>query len=409
MLSLTRELDLGAVIVGKQKTSQFASGADPWEWTDVQPPFNPRGDGYLTCSASSAGGACAVAAYDWLDYSIGTDTGQSVRRPAAVAGVFGNRPSQGLMSTDGVMPISFATDTLGVFSRDPVRWAYFAEKWYTPSLYQNRSATGLPMLQEYPYGSDHVDIPSRILYTTDYLPMQNPKAEALLQGVIQNLKHHFNMSVEPFSFSVSIDSLSVPGVQNLTTYLDQLAVLWEYDQLVAFADPFLEKYAAKFNGSYPPLDRPNRESFRAPAPTASRHSNALAARANFTQAWQDHVFGRQTEQKCSDSIVIYDIGGGGVPSFREHNLNLDQGSRFLAASGLGKMGGDMCSFVGCADFTVPIGQVPYYSNTTFEEVYVPVTVSMVVRRGCDAVLFGLVKKMAGLGMLNGVKAGKDAF
>lgn len=82
-------LDLGGVVVGKQKLAQFASGADPWGWQDEQYPFNPRGDGWLTCSASSSGGGCSIAAYDWLDYAIGSDTGSSMRRPAAVSGTYG--------------------------------------------------------------------------------------------------------------------------------------------------------------------------------------------------------------------------------------------------------------------------------------------------------------------------------
>ncbi len=87
--SIQRIIDLGGVIVGKYKLAQFASGANPWDWQDEHYPFNPRGDGWLTCSASSSGGGCSVAAYDWLDYAIGTDTGSSMRRPAAVAGVYG--------------------------------------------------------------------------------------------------------------------------------------------------------------------------------------------------------------------------------------------------------------------------------------------------------------------------------
>ncbi|OHF02290.1 hypothetical protein CORC01_02283 [Colletotrichum orchidophilum] len=68
--SIQRIIDLGGTVVGKQKTSQFASAAHAWEWTDVYYPQNPRGDGYLSCSASSAGGACSIAAYDWLDFAI---------------------------------------------------------------------------------------------------------------------------------------------------------------------------------------------------------------------------------------------------------------------------------------------------------------------------------------------------
>jgi len=67
------KIDLGGVIVGKFKTAQFAAGENPWNWIDVHYPFNPRGDGYLTCSGSSSGGGCAIAAYDWLDFAVGTE------------------------------------------------------------------------------------------------------------------------------------------------------------------------------------------------------------------------------------------------------------------------------------------------------------------------------------------------
>ncbi|KAL4964191.1 amidase family protein [Aspergillus stella-maris] len=402
--SVQRLIDLGAVIVGKQKTAQFASAADPWDWADYQSPFNPRGDGYLTCSSSSAGGGCAIAAYDWLDYSIGSDTGQSVRRPAAVAGVFGNRPSQGLMSTDGVMPITYSTDTLGVLCRDPLKWAHFAKHWYTPKLYQNQSMTHLPALNEVKGGL----FPSRLLYAIDYLPLQNPKAETILQNFIGNLTTHFNMTVEHFNFSSSIESLAVPNVQDLTALTNQLNILWTYDQLTDVVPPFVQTYKSQFT-SYPPLDNPNRVSFRQPAPTAKEHALALSARANFSQAWEDLAFGPQTIQQCSGSIFLYDIGSGGLPSFREKNLNEDTGAAFLSEAGSVHAGGNICSFIGCADFTVPIGQVEYFSNVTFEKVNVPVTVSVAVRRGCDKALFEFVEGLVGAGVLRGVKTGVDAF
>ena len=68
-------LDLGFVVVGKVKTTQFADSEWPTcDWVDYHGPFNPRGDGYLTTSGSSAGSAAAVAAYAWLDFALGTDS-----------------------------------------------------------------------------------------------------------------------------------------------------------------------------------------------------------------------------------------------------------------------------------------------------------------------------------------------
>jgi hypothetical protein len=68
-------LELGFVVVGKVKTTQFADSEWPTcDWVDYHAPFNPRGDGYLTTSGSSAGSAAAVATYSWLDFALGTDS-----------------------------------------------------------------------------------------------------------------------------------------------------------------------------------------------------------------------------------------------------------------------------------------------------------------------------------------------
>ncbi|CAO2185168.1 unnamed protein product [Urochloa humidicola] len=66
---------------------------------------------------SSSGSAVAVAA-KLVDFALGTDTGGSVRVPAAYCGIFGLRPSHGLVSTENVTPMSQMFDTVGWFARD---------------------------------------------------------------------------------------------------------------------------------------------------------------------------------------------------------------------------------------------------------------------------------------------------
>ena len=68
-------LDLGAVIVGKTKMCSFAAGENPLDWIDFHCPFNPRGDQYQNPGSSSAGAAASLAGYPWLDFSVGTDSG----------------------------------------------------------------------------------------------------------------------------------------------------------------------------------------------------------------------------------------------------------------------------------------------------------------------------------------------
>ena len=69
-----RLIDAGAHVVGKTHLSSLAMMEHPTQSVDYQAPFNPRGDGYLITGGSSGGSAAAVAAYDWLDIAIYSDS-----------------------------------------------------------------------------------------------------------------------------------------------------------------------------------------------------------------------------------------------------------------------------------------------------------------------------------------------
>lgn len=100
----------GAVIVGKTHTHQFAYGPTG-DVAHVGPARNPRDLARMT-GGSSSGSAAAVAA-GLLPAALGTDTGGSVRIPAALCGIVGLRPTQGAVSTAGVFPLSTSLDTVG--------------------------------------------------------------------------------------------------------------------------------------------------------------------------------------------------------------------------------------------------------------------------------------------------------
>ncbi|KAF3161108.1 hypothetical protein TWF788_002759 [Orbilia oligospora] len=123
-------ISLGAVIIGKTKTTQFANGETARDWIDFQCPFNPRADGYLDPAGSSTGSAVAVAGYDWVDFAVGTDSCGSIIWPAALQGVFGLRPTLGVSELEGVMPYSSVIDTMGFFARDIQNFQLLQEVWY---------------------------------------------------------------------------------------------------------------------------------------------------------------------------------------------------------------------------------------------------------------------------------------
>jgi len=80
-------------------------------------PVNPKAPGRIP-GGSSSGSAVAVAA-GLVDFALGTDTGGSVRVPSSYCGIFGFRPTHGLVSTDGVIPLAPSFDTVGWMARSP--------------------------------------------------------------------------------------------------------------------------------------------------------------------------------------------------------------------------------------------------------------------------------------------------
>ncbi|KAL6139251.1 hypothetical protein ACLB2K_064528 [Fragaria x ananassa] len=81
-------------------------------------PVNPCAPDRVPGGSSS--GSAGVVGADLADFSLGTDTGGSVRVPASYCGIFGFRPSHGAISTSGVTPMAQSFDTVGWFARDPV-------------------------------------------------------------------------------------------------------------------------------------------------------------------------------------------------------------------------------------------------------------------------------------------------
>ncbi|HVN42398.1 MAG TPA: amidase, partial [Steroidobacteraceae bacterium] len=104
----------GAIELGTLNMAEFALGPTGHNeyLGHCRNPWNPD---HIAAGSSSGGGA-AVAAR--LTYgSLGSDTGGSVRLPACVNGVLGLKPTYGWLSGHGMMPLSYAADTPGVFAR----------------------------------------------------------------------------------------------------------------------------------------------------------------------------------------------------------------------------------------------------------------------------------------------------
>lgn len=105
----------GGSLIGVNHMAEFAmspTGHNQWLGDGV----NPLDTDYCS-GGSSSGSAISVARGD-CDVSFGTDTGGSVRLPAAFCGLFGYKPTNGLFSQEGLIPLSDTLDTIGLLSRD---------------------------------------------------------------------------------------------------------------------------------------------------------------------------------------------------------------------------------------------------------------------------------------------------
>ena len=105
----------GCVVIGKTNLHEWAFGS-----TNMNHHYgtvrNPR-DRSRVAGGSSGGSAAAVAA-GACDWAVGSDTGGSIRIPAALCGIVGFKPTFGTIDTRGVVPLSFSLDTIGSLAPD---------------------------------------------------------------------------------------------------------------------------------------------------------------------------------------------------------------------------------------------------------------------------------------------------
>ncbi|MEO0249096.1 MAG: amidase [candidate division WOR-3 bacterium] len=107
-------LRAGCILLGKTNMHEFAFGA-----TNINPHFGPVCNPWnIRCiSGGSSGGSAASVISAQSIASLGTDTGGSIRIPAAACGCVGLKPSYGLVSLEGVIPLSPSLDHVGPLCR----------------------------------------------------------------------------------------------------------------------------------------------------------------------------------------------------------------------------------------------------------------------------------------------------
>jgi aspartyl-tRNA(Asn)/glutamyl-tRNA(Gln) amidotransferase subunit A len=137
---VARLREAGCVILGKSLSTEFALS----HFNTSRPmPVNPVDEVVERATGGSSCGSAAAMAAGYCGFSIGTDTGGSVRAPAALCGLVGFKPTAGLWSADGVFPLFKEFDTPGIFSTSAKDMAYIYEQLFGDTVFIDSGHTPL--------------------------------------------------------------------------------------------------------------------------------------------------------------------------------------------------------------------------------------------------------------------------
>jgi len=130
--------EAGAILLGKTNLHEFAYGV-----TTNNPHYGPTRNPWdlARIPGGSSGGSAAAVSAGLCFGSIGTDTGGSIRIPAALCGVVGVKPGVGRVSVEGVVPLSSRLDFVGPLARTVADAALLLD----PIFFRSKEEPGLPL------------------------------------------------------------------------------------------------------------------------------------------------------------------------------------------------------------------------------------------------------------------------
>ncbi|CAI6084958.1 unnamed protein product [Clonostachys chloroleuca] len=390
-LCVERLLDAGALIIGKAKTVQFASGEGARDWIDYQAPFNPRGDGYQDPECSSAGSATACSAYDWVDIALGTDTIGSIIGPAAHHGLFGLRPSLGSVPMLGIVPFSKQLDTVGPFTRT----ASLATK-----VMQVLTAADMTALQ---YLKN-----IQLLYPADMFGSL-PEYSTFTEPFIQQLEEFLGVKRVNVSIREKFKEQDIAGGKSIDEFLSQTAARIQLFDCYRSCAPFLDEYKKTFN----------KTAFADPyirfkwklgeKITQQQYEEAISQRDVLREWVLQKLIPKNSLNEVQSILIMPNGKTEELYRYRYDGRTLEEEA--ILKQGYGFKNSFLATLAGLPFFNVPVGQIPYISTVTETSEVIPGNIGLVGPKGSDIALLQLVEDFldAAPGLHSRVMTGARAF
>ena len=204
----------GAVLLGKLNMHEFAFGASS-AFSHFGPVRNPWNLAYSP--GGSSGGSAAAVAGQLCYAALGSDTGGSIREPAAYCGIVGLKPTYGRVSTSGAIPLSWSLDHLGPMTRTVSDAALLlkAIAGYDP---QDPGSTDVPV-PDYAAAIEGATAALRLGIPRDYFYENlHPDIQAAMETALAVLKKltRSQRDVAPFATDASYASVMEPYVAILS-------------------------------------------------------------------------------------------------------------------------------------------------------------------------------------------------
>ncbi|KAM7196770.1 amidase signature domain containing protein [Naviculisporaceae sp. PSN 640] len=420
-------LKQGAQVLGTTKLASLIAREEPMDAVDFQVPFNPRGDGYQSPAGSSSGSAAAIAADDFVDAAIGTDTTGSGRRPALLNGVWQFRPSHREVYLEGMVTVYPRFDTPCVFARDFAVLKHVAKVWNSlpdGSGTNNWDAKSAPddlvlhgteagfkagfdagFIAGFKAGAESAGKRYELVWLTEYLPIPNVDQMLLIVDFVADMQTCLGTSactLRKMSIKETWKQIHPEGTPaDLDEYLEDMVARTFYHGSYHSFREFREEYALANNGRPPYVNSVIQQRWDKGAAVTVAQNKEAEARMEVYKDWLlDNIFGPDEKEK--QVIVILPIANV-EPNYRDVKSSMLTSQSALDQLFLGPI-------LGAPDVMVPLGDVPYESRITGRTEFLPVVVDLMGKPGQDMQLLEVVEKvMKGCDREMVVKTGARMF